>query len=70
MSRRRRNQKGIRDKLENFVTIQWPNGSDVEYIVKNARDFPVPEPESQTEEEKKIDWKQRLWSQRVDRYSI
>ena len=52
------------------MTIQWPNGSDVRYIVKNARDFPVPKPESQMEEEKKVDWKQRLWSQRVDRYSI
>ena len=50
------------DKLENFVTIQWPNGSDVGYIVKNRRDFPVPEPESQTEEEKKVDWKQWLRS--------
>ena len=58
------------DKLENFVTIQWPNGSDVGYIVKNRRDFPVPEPESQIEEEKKVDWKQRLWIQRVDQYSI
>ena len=58
------------DKLENFVTIQWPNGSDVGYIVQNARDFPVPEPESQTDEEKKVDWKQRLWSQKVDRYGI
>ena len=58
------------DKIENFVTIQWPNGSDVGYIVKNARDFPVPEPESQTDEEKKVDWKQRLWSQKVDRYGI
>jgi len=58
------------DKMENFVTIQWPNGSDVGYIVQNGKEFQVPEPESQTEEEKKVDWKQRLGSQKMDRYGI
>jgi len=50
------------------VSINWEFGQDVPYILKNTEEIDIAEPQDLSDEEKKKEWKVRLWNQKVDTY--
>ena len=66
----KKNYEDFLEKIQNHVSITWPFGDDIAYVLDNNARPKIPEPKDLPDDEQKIAWKKRIWNQKVDRYGL
>ena len=56
------------EKIDSHVSINWEFGQDIAHAIRNNETPTFKEPIDLNDEDKKSQWKVRLWNQTVDRY--
>ena len=66
----KKNYEDYLERIQNHVSIAWPFGDDIAYVLENNAKPKIPKPKDLPDDDQKIAWKMRIWNQKVDRYGL
>ena len=66
----KKNYEDFLEKIQNHVSITWPFGDNIAYVLDNNAEPKISKPKDLPEDEQKVAWKKRIWNQKVDQYGL